>query len=354
VDISGFSTDLAFRNPLGFDYKQNENTTEIAGFARFRRSFNRLVIEPSLRLHHYNALGETRFEPRFGAKLNASDNFRFKFSGGLFSQNLISTVSEKDIVNLFVGFLSGPEEQFFKPGTKEEVSTRLQTSAHIIGGFEVDVNKHLELNIEGYFKDFTQLIDVNRFKLKGSDPNYVAETGDAKGIDMSARYTNAGLFLWSTYSLTFVNRYDGEQTYPTNFDRRHNVNLLAAYNFGNKRSWEFAARWNFGSGFPFTLTQGFYNDIDFNKGIGTDVLRGNGGLGVIYSSKRNSGRLPDYHRLDVSLKKTIDFTKYVKLEFVASATNVYDRQNIFYFDRLRYTRVDQLPILPSLAATLQF
>ena len=43
---------------------------------------------------------------------------------------------------------------------------------------------------------------------------------------------------------------DGEQIYPTIFDRRHNVNLLGTVNFGAQREWEFSARWNLGSGFP--------------------------------------------------------------------------------------------------------
>jgi hypothetical protein len=354
AEISGFSTDLSFNNPLGFTYKQNENTTEIAAFARYRKTLNRLVIEPSFRIHRYTALGESTFEPRFAAKLNASDKFRFKFSGGLFSQNLISTVSEKDIVNLFVGFLSGPEEQFFKVGTNEPVTSRLQKAIHAIGGFEVDLTKNTELNIEGYFKNFTQLIDINRTKTKFTDPNYIAETGKAYGVDATLRYEKNGLYIWSTYSLAFVNRFDGRETYPTNFDRRHNINLLATYAFGANRSWEAAARWNFGSGFPFTLTQGFYSNFNFNNGIGTDILRGNPDLGVIYSAQRNGGRLPDYHRLDISLKKVISFTKNIKLDIVASVTNAYDRRNIFYFDRVRYSRVDQLPILPALAATFRF
>ena len=77
-------------------------------------------------------------------------------------------------------------------------------------------------------------------------------------------------------------------------------------------------------------------------------------LGIIYSGKRNGGRLPDYHRLDLSLKKVITFSKYVKLDVVASATNAYNRDNIFYFDRVSYERVNQLPILPSVAATFHF
>jgi CarboxypepD_reg-like domain/TonB-dependent Receptor Plug Domain len=354
AEISGFSTNVAFKNPLGFTYKQEENTTEIAAFARYRKILNRLVLEPSVRFHNYTALGTSVIEPRFSAKLNISDKLRFKLSGGLYSQNLISTVSEKDIVNLFVGFLSGPEEQFFKPGTTQEVDNRLQKAQHAIAGFEIDATKNLEFNIEGYFKNMNQLIDINRLKTKFADPNYIAETGKAYGVDLTAKYEKKGLYFWATFSHAYVNRYDGLQTYATNFDRRNNVNLLATYAFGDNKSWELAARWNFGSGFPFTLTQGFYSNFNFKDGISTDILRGNPDLGIIYSSSRNGGRLPDYHRLDVSATKHFSLTKTVKLDVVASATNAYDRRNIFYFDRVRYSRVNQLPILPSLAATFHF
>ena len=113
-------------------------------------------------------------------------------------------------------------------------------------------------------------------------------------------------------------------------------------------------RWNYGAGFPFTLTQGFYGQYDLLGGIDSDVLTGNPDLGIIYSEDRNSGHLPDYHRLDMSLKKTFEISKNVDFELMASVTNVYNRGNIFYFDRVRYTRVDQLPILPSLTAKLDF
>ena len=360
AEISGFTTNVAFFNPITkTTYKQEENTTEIAGFVRYRRTTKRMVIEPSLRVHSYTALGETVIEPRFSAKFNASDRFRFKFSGGLFSQNLISTVSDKDVVNLFVGFLSGPEETFLKPGSSEEVTSKLQKAIHAIGGFEFDVSKKLELNIEAYYKDYTQLIDVNR--TKGSDPtsptnnnDYVAETGAAYGLDISAKYNTKNFSLWATLSRAFVNRFDGFQTYPTNFDRRVNMNLVGTWTWGSKKEWEFAARWNYGSGFPFTQTRGFYSDINFDKGVSTNVSTSNADIGILYSAKRNGGRLPDYHRLDLSFKRTFTFTKNLGLDVVASATNAYDRQNIFYFNRVTYSRVNQLPLLPSLAATFKF
>jgi len=230
----------------------------------------------------------------------------------------------------------------------------LQRANHIIAGLEIDVGKNVELNIEPYLKDFTQLINLNRNKLTPQDPDFAVETGAAYGVDFSVKYETPDLYLWGTYSWGNVNRDDGEQVFPTIFDRRHNVNLLGTYKFGADQSWEASVRWNMGSGFPFTLTQGFYTFNTFEDGISTDVLTDNPDLGIIFDETRNAGRLPYYHRLDASVKKVINFSKYAKLELVASVTNAYDRDNIFFFDRVRFERQDQLPILPSLGATFSF
>jgi len=323
-------------------------------YFKFKKQFGNLIIEPGLRGQFYATLNKFSVEPRIGIKYNVNDVLRFKLAGGLYSQNLISTVNERDIVNLFVGFLSGPDEGIFRPGTNERTSDRLQKSTHAIVGVEVDILDNLELNVEPYLKDFTQLINLNRNKIEVQDPDFVVETGEAYGIDISLKYETPALYLWATYSWGNVNRDDGEQIFPTIFDRRHNVNLLGTYTFGVDRSWEASARWNLGSGFPFTLTQGFYSFYTFEDGINTDVLGDNADLGILFDETRNAGRLPYYHRLDLSIKKTITFSKYAELEATASVTNAYDRDNIFFFDRVLYERVDQLPILPSLGLTFRF
>lgn len=353
-DINNFNTDFTFTNFKKLIINQEQFTTELSGFASYKYKWDKLVIEPGFRLQYYASLSEVSPEPRVGLKWNVSNKLRFKFAGGLFSQNLLSTVSEQDIVNLFVGFLSGPEEQLLTKDESAPASSKLQKAVHAIAGVEYDLTNHITINVEPYLKKFTQLINLNRNKLKLSDPNYESETGDAYGIDFSAKYDKRNFYAWVTYSLGFVNRDDGTQVYPTNFDRRHNINFVTTYNFGKDKTWEFGLRWNFGTGFPFTLTQGFYEFFQFQDGVSTNTNSGNGNLGIIYSSKRNDGRLPDYHRLDVSLKKTIIFSKTSKMEINATATNAYDRANIFYFDRVRYTRVDQLPILPSLGLIFHF
>ncbi|MCW5921494.1 MAG: TonB-dependent receptor [Saprospiraceae bacterium] len=354
IELTGFNTVFEFINFRGLTIGQDENTTEISGYMRWKRKIGPLVIEPGFRLQYYQSLNYSSPEPRLGLKYNVTDNLRFKAAGGLYSQNLLSTINERDVVNLFVGFLSGPEEAILKPNSNERASNRIQTSVHGVAGFEVDVTKNFDLNVEGYYKKFTQLIALNRNKQDPTDPNFVTETGDAYGLDVSMKIEWKRAYLWGAYSLGFVTRNDGEQTYPPVFDRRHNLNFVGTYQMGRKKEWELGARWNFGSGFPFTLTQGFYSSFDFKDGIGSDILTGNPDLGIVYDRVRNGGRLPYYHRLDLSAKRIFRFSKYSNLEITASCTNVYDRDNIFYFDRVRYQRVNQLPIIPALSVTYQF
>jgi hypothetical protein len=351
-DLNGFATDFAFRNFLGITFNQNENTTELGGYMTWRQKAGVVIFEPGIRAQFYASLGNFSIEPRFAVKSNFSDHFRIKFAAGKYSQNLISTVNERDVVNLFVGFLSGPEERIFKPGTRTPTNDKLQKAWHMLGGVEFDLSSGWEINVEGYYKGFSQLIGISRNKLSQADPNFQTETGNAYGVDVSfSRQTNK-MYLWATYSLGYVNRDDGEQIYHTHFERRHNVNFLTSITLG--RTWELGVRWNYGAGFPFTLTQGFYGQYNLLNGIDSDVLTGNPDLGIVYSHERNSGQLPDYHRLDMSLKKTFEINRNLNFEVLASVTNVYNRGNIFYFDRVRYTRVDQLPILPSLTLKIDF
>jgi len=353
LELEGPSTRFKFTNGLGINVEENAFNTNFGIFTKYKKKLGNLVIEPSVRLQYYASISDFSFEPRLGLKLNATDNLRFKFAGGIFSQNLISAVNERDVVNLFVGFLSSPD-QVTAPGSSQRADFRYQRSIHAIGGVEIDLGPSLELNIEPYYKYFPQLININRNKTSSTESNYNTEVGNAYGIDFLLRYDTKQLFLWAAYSLGYVNRDDGTQVYPTHFDRRHNVNLVGNYKFGANRLWEAGMRWNLGSGFPFTLTQGFYEDLNFEDGIDSDYISENGDLGIIYSNERNSGRLPYYHRMDFSLKRNIEFTKYLNLEIYASVTNVYNRENIFFFDRIRYERVNQLPLLPSMGMTMKF
>ncbi|MDD3687422.1 MAG: TonB-dependent receptor [Bacteroidales bacterium] len=363
LETLGFNTDFQYYNSVGRLLEQEENTTELAAYFKYKWNLGNLLIEPGLRLQYYASMSEVSPEPRLGIKYNITEFLRFKLAAGIYSQNLVAANSDRDVVNLFYGFLSG---DLNLPDTfkGDNITHKLQKSEHLIAGFEVDVTNKIDLNVEGYLKNFSQLSTINRNKvyddvpLNSDKPDYLKkdfliETGYAYGVDFLVKYDQKKLYVWFVYSLGWVKRDDGVQVYNPHYDRRHNINLVTTYKFGEKESWNVSARWNLGSGFPFTQTGGFYEESDLFNSINYPYWQGNGSLGIIYGDL-NTGRLPYYHRLDLTLNKVITFGKYSKLEFNFSITNVYNRQNIFYFDRVDYNRVDQLPIMPSLGLSFTF
>lgn len=362
LELSGFATDYFFFNQFNLKMQQRQNTTEIAAFVKYKKHIGKLILEPSFRIHYYASLQEMSPEPRLSAKWNTFDFLRFKLAGGFYSQNILSASSDRDVVNLFYGFLSGPDNlplQF----RGEDVNKRLQKAKHIILGTEIDINKSISINIEGYLKDFNQLININRNKLyddiaeNSSIPDllkkdYTIEKGTAKGFDVTFKYDQKRFYLWLVYSYNIVDRKDELITYNPHFDRRHNINLVSTYTFGVRRDWELSARLNYGSGFPFTKTKGVYELLPLGD-LSTVVTTLNGDLDFIYGDL-NKGRLPDYYRMDVSIKKWFFVGENGKLEINAGITNVYNWENIFYFDRVTYKRVNQLPFMPSAGLTYSF
>ena len=363
LELLGFSNSLSFYNPSNIELAHNDNTTEFAVFAKYKHVGTRLLFEPSFRYHSYTSLGESSLEPRFGLKYNITERLRLKSSAGLFSQNLVAVTTGREVVNLFQGFISSTTNLPANLNGEERTSY-LQKAKHLIVGLELDLNEKWTVNIEGYVKDFGQLINLNRNKIYEDDTqndeiadelkkDFVVESGLAKGIDFLIKYNNQTTSLWLVYSLGKVTKTDAFETYAPHFDRRHNLNIVASRIFGKDKSWTFDMRWNYGSGFPFTETQGYYENINFEDGINTDITQSNGDLGIYYADY-NRGQMPDYHRLDVSIKKKITFSKNSIMETTLGISNLYDRANIFYYDQLTDSRINQLPFMPSIGANWQF
>ena len=369
IEVNGFRTEFNFFNSVGRKINQDNNTTELCGYLDYKIIKGLFVINPGFRAQYYASLRNFSPEPRLGIKYNLNENFRLKAAGGIYSQNLISANSDRDVVNLFYGFLSGPDnlqdEIIREDGSVIDRAHSLQKATHAILGAEYDLGKHLTINVEGYYKWFNQLTNMNRNKLYDDSPDnyeipdiakkdFIIETGDAYGVDAVFKYNKEKTYIWFVYSLGKVTRWDGIQTYAPVFDRRHNINLVATQKFGKDDVWEINLRWNYGSGLPFTQTQGYYHLIDYSQGIGTDITSANSNdLGIIYADL-NNGRLPAYHRLDMAVKRKFIISEKSIFNFTASCTNIYSRNNIFYVDRITNTKVYQLPILPSLGISWTF
>ncbi|KAF0199078.1 MAG: outer membrane receptor for ferrienterochelin and colicin [Bacteroidetes bacterium] len=369
LEMLGFKTEFDFFNSVGRNINQTENTTEIAGYIKYKMTKGKLLFEPGLRLQYYASLANFSPEPRLAIKYNLTDRIRLKMAAGLYSQNLISANSDRDVVNLFYGFLSGPDNLQEKFNGKD-VKHKLQKAEHIIFGVELDPLPSLTMNMEVYYKNFSQLTNINRNKVYNDDtpynnpvdPNYkpdylrkdfIIENGNANGFDISFKYEKRKIYFWAVYSLSYVNRSDDSISYVPHYDRRHNVNLVGSYRFGEELMWEFNARWNLGSGFPFTQTAGEYEKLLFELGAGSNYLTSNGQLGVLYGDY-NKARLPYYHRLDLSLMRRFRIGEEGMLEINLSVTNIYNRENIFYVNRITGEKVYQLPLMPSFGLSLSF
>ncbi|MBS1636382.1 MAG: TonB-dependent receptor [Bacteroidetes bacterium] len=376
-ELIGTNTDYTIQNPNFVDaINYSKISTEIAGYMKYKwiLANKHIVLEPSFRLHYYATFNNLSPEPRMSAKINVTRRFRLKGAAGMYSQSLMSASSDRDVVNLFYGFINGPDNlpdsYTNKDGKTLEVKSQLQKAWHAVGGFEVDVFKGLEIQVEAYEKFFNQLTNVNRDKLFDDTPenankpdalkkDFVMEQGRARGLDFVAKYEMKRFYFWAVYSLTYNDRWTGNTAdgqvfhYAPVWDRRHNVNLVATYTMGKKRNFEASVRWNYGSGFPFTPTQGYYPQINFGNSATFDYTTANAQLGYI-GGDYNSQRLPSYHRLDANIKWRYKWTERTTLEVTAGATNMYNRENIFYFDRVKYKRVNQLPILPNVNISITF
>lgn len=341
--------------------EQNQNNAEYFGYAKYRWNYSkRFILEPNVRVHYFaSPLPTVRFEPRVGAKFFLTERVRLKGAFGLYSQNLVSTQSDRDVVALFQGFISSPNQVYDNNESttgKPSLPSVIQNAVHFVGGIEYDFSNGLEITVEPYLKQFNNFININRNRIFPDQPQFIAETGIAQGIDFIVKYNKDPFMFQASYSLGKVERTFSGLTYAPVFDRRHNVNLMGSWNFGANKDWDLNIRWNLGSGFPFTQTVGFYENLNLSGGLDQDIQNQNGNLGVYYGTEAdfNKGRQPYYHRLDASLSKTWSFSNSTKVEVIASVVNVYNRENIFYFDRINYKRLNQLPFLPALGATWSF
>ena len=370
IEMLGYTTDYQTYSVYGHSKIGDKvNSTEIGIYAKYKAVLGKFLLEPSFRLQFYASLSDLSPEPRLAVKYNANDWLRLKAAAGMYSQNFVAATSDRDVVNLFYGFLSGIDNL---PATYDgkPINSYLQKANHFIIGAEFDVAKNATVNLEGYWKDFVQLTNINRNKIYADTPSeipdllkkdFTKETGDAYGFDVSLKYEDQHWYLWAVYALGFVTReyekaVEGgvELTqYAPHFDRRHNINIILTYTAGAKRQWEFSGRWNFGSGFPFTQVQGFYEYYSFQDGINFDYTTTNGELGVLFG-ELNGGRLPTYHRFDLDVKRKFFFTENINLEADLGVTNVYNRNNVFYVNLITSDIARQLPILPTLGLTLTF
>lgn len=310
------------------------------------RPDDRLTVSPSLALTL--PLGSPLgFEPRVRAswRPGGSGAHQLSAAAGLYRQVLLGLNDERDAGSLFTAWLFAEE------------AGRTPTAGHAILGWRSDLGAGFGASVEGYYKDLRGLLvpewDTNaRFTT-----SLAPATGTSYGLDLRLDYERGPFYGYvgygyaqTTYRLAQENFSawfsEPVQEYRPPHDRRHQINVVASLDLG--RRWLASARWQYGSGLPYTPPIGF--DAWFDLRLLPDVRNQIGRPRFLFE-KPYGGRLPAYHRLDVSAERTFDLD-VADLTLELGAINLYDRANLFYFDLFTQRRVDQLPLIPYLSVQL--
>jgi hypothetical protein len=279
----------------------------------------------------------TMVQPRLNIAYSVAEGWTLKASYGRFNQNIITVNNEDDVIPIFDAWIRVPSE------------LRAETADHYVAGIEGNIWRTLSTSVQGYYKHYGSLVTYNRDKVDALDRDYVNSRGRSFGLEVLVRYGDSVMDLYGAYTLgwTFVANRDFE--YPPRYDRRHSINLLAiAHVF---ESLDATVRWEIGSGFPFTQSVGYYDRNSFDDVFDKPFVDETGEPYTLLGRK-NGTRLPWYHRLDFSL--TYRFTlSLFKGNVGFHLVNVYDRKNVFYFDRQTGQRVNMLPFFPSATLNLE-
>jgi len=259
-------------------------------------------------------------EPRFGLRYRTGEASSAKVSYNRINQyiNLISNTSVISPTDLWK--LS---DTHIKP---------LRSDQYAIGYFQNFLDNTIETSLEAYYRNFHNSIEYS----SGAEivMNELLETdvinakGYGYGVELYVRKNTGRLTGWTSYTFSSSMRRSQEgfrekqinrnRYFPSNYDRPHN--LVVNLNYNISRRWRFGASFTYSSGRPVTLPELSY-------AYGRDYL--------IYYSDRNKYRLPDYHRLDLSitLGQNLRTDQSGKGSWTLSLMNVYGRKNpysLFY------------------------
>lgn len=304
--------------------------------------------------------------PRLSVKrFLASGDWAVKASAGRYTQFLHSIRDEEVPLGLDTWILAGRR-------APHVVSDQAQL------GLEGYPAEGWFSSLEGYYRTFDGVITLNfadNPNKEGDD--YLPGTGLSYGFDFflqkSAGATTGWLSLsWLKVTRSFPDFRSGLDpaptiTYPPIFDRRLDLDLVLKGEI--RPGLEAGLRWNFGTGLPYTRPLGSYaylspsvlpgGGLDWEM---ADPEEGNqeeeGMLGVVLEG-RNEARYPPRHRLDVSLRWTLDRSWGTMTPYL-SVLNVYNRKNVlFYFfeydqDPPVRTGLSMFPLLPTLGLEVSF
>ncbi|MCW3084422.1 MAG: outer rane receptor protein [Bacteroidetes bacterium] len=351
LQFGGFATYFDIK----YTYAQNDTNTILdrhnfavlaGGYVQSKTKFfdDKLIFLPGIRISYFDVTGKPYYEPRASAIYKLTSKISLKAATGKYYQ-FANRVTREDI-------LSGSRDFWvLSDGNKIPVSSAI----HYVAGISYETNDYL-FSAEGYYKKLSGLTEYSlRFNAspEGVDynENFFNGTGYSRGIEFLAQKKFGKFNGWVSYTLAeAMNHFAIYSTddYPASQDVTHEFKIVGLYKY---KRWDFSATWIFATGRPYTAPSGAYT-ITLLDGTTQDYFT---------VTAKNSLRLPDYHRADISVNyKLLVGEKRRDIGYIGfSIFNVYNRTNVWYKQysivdgQIIETNVNYLGITPNLTLSLK-
>ena len=304
---------------------------------------NKLVLTPGVRLSYFGTTQKQYTEPRLALNYNITHKLSFKAAYGEYYQ-FANRITREDI--------SAGSSEFWILSDKTTVP--VSSAVHYIAGLSYETSAYL-FGVEGYYKSLDNITQyTERFSANTSgisySQNFYVGTGYSQGIEFTAQKKLGKFTGWVSYTLAKTMDHFAifsAQDFPADQDVRHEFKIVGMYKWNR---WDFAATWIYASGKPYTAPGGSY---------GVTLLDGTTENYVTVTSK-NTLRLPDYHRMDVSVNFHFYNEAKKDVGYVGiSLFNVYARENVWYKEftvvdnHVVETNVNYLSFTPNLTLYLK-
>ncbi len=251
------------------------------------------------------------FEPRISAKFSLTDVSSIK----------AAVTRNNQYVHLVSNSNSTLPGDIWVPST-EAVKPQIAVQ-YALGYFQNFLNNNYETSLEVYYKDMKRQIDYREDYVVDAAANleqeFVFGRGYSYGAELLLRKTKGKLNGWIGYTWSKTDRVfdainDGKP-YPILYDRRHDLSVVANYQINRK--WEFGGTFVYSTGNAYTPTESLYF-IDNRP--------------YINYGPRNSARIPNYHRMDMSFTYTPrpNSQKRFKSSWNFAVYNAYNRLNTVF------------------------
>ena len=330
--------DLYTQNELGIELNIEDLLGNISVYSKYKfLRFNNFGVDAGLRIiiGGLSENGSFLLEPRLSTTYRIIPEIAIKAAAGIYHQEISTITDENEIISVF-------EPWFIIPSYLEPAS-----AVHYTAGVDFDFSEAIRFKVETYYKDMKNIPVINEEKTFGYEPDFIAGSGESYGWEFSFQYNTLPLSISASYSLSWTYKSINNYIYYPKYDTRHSLNFGIDYDLG----WGIRAGvvWTYSSGLPFTKIMSYYDKFHFESVYDIPYFGGYYSPFTVLGDK-NIGRLPVYHRLDLSLSKKFVISPFV-IDLDINVINAYNRKNIFYFKRDTGERVNMLPLLPT--ATLK-